>query len=85
VGSCTQISLFVTPLVVIVGWITDRPMTLNFPPFEIVLFILSVIVVSILLSYPNSNWLEGSMLITTYVMIAVGFWFERVTPYDEEQ
>ena len=81
VGSATQISLFVSPLIVIVGWIANRPMTLNFPPFEIFLFILSVIVVSIILSYPKSNWLEGSMLVTTYMLIAVGFWFEKVVDY----
>ena len=81
VGSATQISLFVTPLIVIIGWMTDRPMTLNFPPFEIILFSLSVIVVSIIISYPHSNWLQGSLLITTYVMIAVGFWFEKVVDY----
>ncbi len=80
-GSATQISLFVTPLVVIVGWIANRPMTLNFPPFEIILFILSVVVVSIILSNSKSNWLEGSLLVTTYLLIAVGFWFEKVVDY----
>ena len=35
VGSCTQISLFVVPLTVLVGWAVDKPMTLNFPHFEI--------------------------------------------------
>ncbi len=82
VGSSTQISLFVTPLVVLIGWAIDRPMTLNFPAFEIYLFILSVLVVSIVVSNSKSNWLEGSMLITTYIMIAVGFWFEKVMNYD---
>lgn len=81
VGSATQISLFVTPLIVLVGWAVDRPLTLNFPPFEICLFILSVFVVSIVVSNSKSNWLEGSMLIITYVMIAVGFWFEKVEDY----
>lgn len=83
VGSCTQISLFVTPLVVTVGWMTDKPMTLNFPHFEVILFVLSIIVVSICLSNARSNWLEGSMLITTYILIAVGFWFEKVEEYEE--
>jgi Ca2+:H+ antiporter len=81
VGSCTQISLFVTPLTVLVGWAAGRPMSLNFPPFEIVLFILSVVIVSILVSNGKSNWLEGSMLITTYILIGIGFWFEKVVNY----
>lgn len=81
VGSCTQISLFVVPLTVLVGWSLDRDMTLNFPHFEIILYIMSVLVVSIVLGNPRCNWLEGSLLITTYVLIAVGFWFEKVKDF----
>lgn len=81
VGSCTQISLFVVPLTVLVGWITDRPMTINYPSFEIILFILAMFTVQICLSSPKVNWLEGSLLITTYLMIAVGFWFEKTVSF----
>jgi Ca2+:H+ antiporter len=81
VGSCTQISLFVVPLTVLVGWAMDKPMTLNFPHFEITLYVLSLFTVSICLSNPSGNWLEGSLLITTYLMIAVGFWFEKVVDF----
>ena len=81
VGSCTQISLFVVPLTVLVGWAFDKPMTLNFPHFEITLYILSVFTVSVCLSNPKGNWLEGSLLITTYIMIAIGFWFEKVVDF----
>lgn len=78
IGSSTQISLFVVPLTVLVGWACDKDMTLNFPHFEIILYILSVLTVSIVLSNPKCNWLEGSLLITTYFLVAVGFWFEHV-------
>lgn len=81
VGSCTQISLFVMPLTVIVGWCTGIDMTLNFPHFEIFLFILSLIIVSICVSSSMTNWLEGSLLMTTYLMIATGFWFEKVVDF----
>jgi calcium/proton exchanger (cax) len=81
VGSCVQIALFVAPLTVVVGWIADKPMNFNFPHFEIILFVLPIVVVFICLSDSKSNWLEGSMLMTTYVMIAVGFWFEKVQDY----
>mmetsp|Transcript_29349 Transcript_29349/g.86962 ORF Transcript_29349/g.86962 Transcript_29349/m.86962 type:complete len:568 (-) Transcript_29349:453-2156(-) len=82
VGSCTQISLFVIPVTVIVGWVCGKDMTLNFPQFEITLFVLSIVIVSICISNPKSNWLEGSLLMTTYLMIAVGFWFEKVVSYN---
>mmetsp|Transcript_16869 Transcript_16869/g.23448 ORF Transcript_16869/g.23448 Transcript_16869/m.23448 type:complete len:559 (-) Transcript_16869:282-1958(-) len=81
VGSCTQISLFVVPFTVIFGWIFDKRMTLNFPHFEIMLYVLSVFTVSICLSNPSGNWLEGSLLITTYLMIALGFWYEDLEEY----
>lgn len=83
VGSCTQISLFVVPLTVLVGWAVDRDMNLNFPHFEVILFVLSIFTVSVVLSNPSSHWLEGSLLMTTYVLIAVGFWFEQVQTYDK--
>ena len=44
-------------------------------------YVLSVVTVSICLSNPKGNWLEGSLLITTYLMIAVGFWFEKVVNF----
>jgi len=81
VGSSAQISLFVVPFIIIYGWIADIDMTLNFPPFEIMLYVLAVIIVSGCVSNGRSNWLEGSLLVTTYVMIAVGFWFEKVKSF----
>jgi len=81
VGSCTQISLFVVPLTVLIGWAFGKDMTLNFPHFELTLFVLSIFTVSICVSNPRSNWLEGSLLITTYLMIAVGFWHEVVVDF----
>lgn len=82
VGSCTQISLFVVPLTVLAGWFMNRDMTLNFPHFEISLYVLSVFTVSIVCANPHCNWLEGSLLITTYCLIAVRFWFEDVRPLE---
>lgn len=81
VGSSVQISIFVTPFVVVVGWFVDRPLTLNFPHYETFLFALSVLIVSSCVSNSRTNWLEGSLLVTLYVMIAIGFWFEKVDTY----
>lgn len=81
VGSCTQISLFVVPVTVLVGWAMDKDMTLNFPHFEITLYVLSIFTVSICTLDGKSNWLLGSLLITTYVLIAIGFWYEDVVDF----
>jgi len=83
VGSSTQISLFVIPAIVLTGWVAGRDMTLNFPPLEIVLYVLAVVVVHICLGTGKSHWLLGSLLTTTYFMVAVGFWFERVEPFEK--
>jgi len=81
VGSCTQIALFVIPVTVVFGWCIDKDMTLNYPPFEIQLYILSIFTVSVVLSAGKSNWLLGSVLVITYFMVAIGFWFEKVDDF----
>ena len=81
VGSSSQISLFVVPFIVLFGWVQDINMTLNFPKFEIMLYILSVVIVTNCVANGKSNWLEGTLLITTYFMIAVGFWYEEVREF----
>jgi Ca2+:H+ antiporter len=42
VGSSIQIALFVLPLLVIIGWIADKPMSLLFDPFISILMFLAV-------------------------------------------
>lgn len=81
VGSSMQIALFVTPFLVILGWIIGQPMTLNFEIFETVVFFLSVLVVNYLIQDGRSNYLEGCMCIGTYAIIAIAFF---VYPEDAE-
>jgi len=71
VGSSTQVSLFVFPFAVIVGWIYDKPLTLSFRGFDLAVLMLSVFLVSSVLQDGSSNWLEGVMLLATYSMVAV--------------
>ncbi|KDO32541.1 calcium/proton exchanger [Saprolegnia parasitica CBS 223.65] len=71
VGSATQISLFVVPVTVLAGWILNQPMTLAFPTFEAVTYVTSIVIVYAIVADGRSNWLEGSMLLTMYALIAV--------------
>jgi len=73
IGSSMQIALLVTPFLVILGWIVDEPMTLHFETFETVVFFLSVLVVTYVIQDGKSNWLEGSMLVGLYIIIALAF------------
>ncbi|KAI1777136.1 Calcium/proton exchanger [Hypoxylon cercidicola] len=77
IGSSIQIALFVTPFLVILGWIMDREMDLHFETFETVSFALAVLVVIYTVQDGKSNYLEGAMLMALYVIIALAFF---VTP-----
>ncbi|KAL8726713.1 MAG: hypothetical protein Q9181_005951, partial [Wetmoreana brouardii] len=69
IGSSMQIALLVTPFLVILGWIINQPMTLQFEIFETVVFFLAVLVTNYLISDGKSNYLEGAMLLGMYVII----------------
>lgn len=73
VGSSMQIALFVTPALVILGWLLGQPMSLSFEPFGAVVFYLSVVVVEGVISDGDSNYLEGAMLVGVYMIVALGF------------
>jgi Ca2+:H+ antiporter len=75
IGSSTQIALFVLPFSVLVGWFFDVPMSLDFRSFDATVLILSVFMATGMLHDGQSNWLEGAMLVATYVIIAIICWF----------
>lgn len=61
IGSSLQIALFVTPFLVILGWIMGSPMSLHFQVFETVAFFISGLVVILLIQDGKSNYLEGGL------------------------
>ncbi|KAI0888025.1 Calcium/proton exchanger [Annulohypoxylon maeteangense] len=77
IGSSIQIALFVTPFLVVLGWVMDREMDLHFETFETVSFALAVLVVIYTVQDGKSNYLEGAMLMALYIIIALAFF---VTP-----
>jgi Ca2+:H+ antiporter len=74
-GSSLQIALFVAPVLVIAGWIIGQPMDLNFNPFELVAVAVAVLIANSISSDGNSNWLEGSLLLATYAVLGLAFFF----------
>lgn len=54
-GSSLQISIFVTPLLVIIGWIINQPLTLNFPIIDVAVLFISILVVNHTLADGESN------------------------------
>lgn len=74
IGSSMQIALFLTPFCVLVGWIIDQPMSLLFTTFETCSLFASILMLNYIVMDGESNWLEGTMLIGTYLVIAIAFW-----------
>ncbi|KAH7371711.1 Sodium/calcium exchanger protein-domain-containing protein [Pyrenochaeta sp. MPI-SDFR-AT-0127] len=75
VGSSIQIAIFITPVIVILGWIMNKEMTLYFNIFETVALFVTVLVVNFLVLDGRSNYLEGSLLIAAYIIIALASFF----------
>ncbi|KAH6790017.1 cation exchanger 5 [Perilla frutescens var. frutescens] len=82
IGSSTQISMFVIPFCVIVGWIMGKPMDLNFQLFETATLFITVLVVAFMLQEGQSNYFKGLMLILCYLIVAASF-FVHIDPTKE--
>ncbi|KAH8692438.1 putative membrane bound cation transporter [Talaromyces proteolyticus] len=74
-GSSIQIALFVTPVIVLLGWILNTEMSLYFSLFETVSLFASAFIVNYLMLDGRTNYLEGALLISAYVIIAVAAFF----------
>merc|ERR1719379_3406497 len=74
VGSSTQISLFVVPFSVIVGWIINKPMDLDFGSLNTTVVDISVLVVLSVVVDGTANWLQGYLLVSAYFVIAALYW-----------
>ncbi|KAK2611737.1 hypothetical protein N8I77_005061 [Diaporthe amygdali] len=75
IGSSIQIAIFVTPLIVIIGWIMNKDMSLYFTLFETISMFVSAFIVNFLVLDGRSNYLEGALLCAAYVIIAVAAFF----------
>ncbi|ORY51540.1 calcium/proton exchanger [Rhizoclosmatium globosum] len=77
VGSSMQVAMLIAPLLVMIGWIIGQPLTLDFELFETAVLFVSIFVVSTLISDGRTHWLEGWMLLTSYAIIAVAFYYVK--------
>ena len=74
-GSSTQIAVFVAPMMILVAWALNVPLTFEFGLLETVSAFLAVLIVNVIASDGKSNWLEGTMLLGTYVVLGAAFLF----------
>ncbi|MEO1180166.1 MAG: calcium/proton exchanger, partial [Cyanobacteria bacterium J06636_28] len=75
VGSSMQIALFVAPVLVIAGWRMGKPMDLDFNNFQLIAVAVSILIANSISSDGSSNWLEGTLLLATYTIIGLAFFF----------
>ncbi|KAH8831388.1 Sodium/calcium exchanger protein-domain-containing protein [Flagelloscypha sp. PMI_526] len=75
IGSCIQIALFVIPLLVIIGWCADIPLSLLFDPLEVAVLFLAVILVRFATEDGRTHYMSGVTLTFCYILIAYAFWY----------
>ena len=75
VGSSAQIALLVAPALVLYSFAIGHPMSLLFNAFEITAIALSVLATSIVVVDGESNWVEGLLLLSVYLILALAFYF----------
>ncbi|KAI5077812.1 hypothetical protein GOP47_0007636 [Adiantum capillus-veneris] len=85
IGSSTQISMFVIPFCVVVGWIAGKPMDLNFQLFETATLFTTVIVVAFMLQEGKANYFKGLMLVLCYLIVGASFFVHNDIPGGEDK
>ena len=76
VGSSVQIALFVAPVLVFASYLMPSgPMDLNFTAFEVFAVLAAVFVANTAAQEGESNWLEGTLLLAVYAILALAFFF----------
>ncbi|KAL1189472.1 Vacuolar cation/proton exchanger 5 [Cardamine amara subsp. amara] len=83
IGSSIQISMFAVPFCVVIGWMMDAQMDLNFQLFETATLFITVIVVAFFLQEGTSNYFKGLMLILCYLIVAASF-FVHEDPHQDD-
>jgi Ca2+:H+ antiporter len=74
-GSTMQIALFVAPVLVLVGDLIGQPMDFSFSLVELVAVAVAVLLVNSVSSDGRTNWLEGLLLLATYVILSIAFFY----------
>lgn len=74
-GDSLLVSLFVAPLLVLVGQLMGQDMDLNFNPFEVIALTIAVAVTTLVSLNGRTNWLDGILLLATYIILGVAFYY----------
>jgi Ca2+:H+ antiporter len=75
IGSGLQIALFVTPVLVLMGWVIGTPMTLVFNSYELAALVGATLIAVLISVDGESHWLEGAQLIALYAILGLAFFY----------
>ncbi|KAJ3919769.1 hypothetical protein F5877DRAFT_39522 [Lentinula edodes] len=70
-----QFNLFWVPSLIITGWCNNKPMSLLFDRFEVIILVGACFLVNYVTADAKTNWAEGATMVSFYVMIALTAWF----------
>lgn len=62
--------------------VAERMFTLIFPQWDMITVILCVFLLSYMYGEGKSNYFKGSILLLSYLVVVVGFWFSSLTDLD---
>ena len=74
-GDSLLVALFVAPVLVFVGQIIHHPLDLDFNPFQVIAVAIAVAITNLITFNGRSNWLDGSLLLATYIVLGVAFYY----------
>jgi Ca2+:H+ antiporter len=74
-GDSLIVALLIAPVLVWVGQAIGQPVDLNFNPFEVIAIAIAVIVTNLVSFRGRSTWLDGALLLATYLVLGVAFYY----------
>jgi Ca2+:H+ antiporter len=74
-GSSLLVALLIVPVLVFIGQAIGQPMDLNFNLFEVIAVVIAVALVNLISLDGRSNWLEGVLLLATFSVLGIAFYF----------
>ncbi len=78
VGSSIQVALLTAPVLVLISWAMGTPTNLVFSnPLELIAVAAVAFAVNAIAQDGETNWFEGVLLLSVYVVLGLAFFFVR--------
>jgi Ca2+:H+ antiporter len=75
VGSSMQIAMFVSPVLILFSFAIGHPLIYVYDPFIVVAVLAGILLPLIVFQDGRTYWLEGALLIFSYLVFSVAFFF----------